>query len=366
MQRPSINLVSKPACVLACAVAVAYAGSAGAGVTIKGPADTSFSIGAGIRMSYTAGEDENDSDFNIDSTRIFTSGQITKNISAVLNFEKEDDDSIRVMDAIGQFSFSKALNVWVGRQLPAVDRANLAGPYYATSWFYPGKVSNNPAIAVGRDDGVQVWGNLFNDKFKYVVGAFEGNNRDDDPGGSESLAFTGRFTYAIMGSEAGSVYYENTTYHGSQDLLVLAFGFQYQNDGVGAGLDTDDYFSWTVDVLYESKLTATTGSLTLEAAYYDYNYDLVGPGVAEPGDGFLAGVAYLFPQVVGIGRFQPYVRYQSRDYELSDTDVDRWEFGVNYVMKGHDARISASWVSQSGDTPADEDDFFVIGLQLQY
>lgn len=377
------KLVSKPACLTLLALGVASIGNANAGVTIKGPGDSSFSIGAGIRMSYTDNDapnpDAEDADFNVDSTRIFTSGQITKEISAVLNFEKEggpdDDDALAIMDAIGRFSFSPALNIWVGRQLPAVDRANLAGPYYATGWYYPGLVSTNPAIAVGRDDGVQIWGNI--DKFKYVVGTFEGHNNFEGPGGTDDFAFTGRFTYSFIGSEAGPVYYENATYHGAADLLTLAFGIMYQADGVGTAVEQDDYLSWNIDVLYESKLTATAGSLTIEGAYYKYDYDVADAapggyrdndgGLPLPGDAYLVGVAYLLPQVIGLGRFQPYVRYQYREYDLIPTGEDdqtRWEYGINYVMKGHDARFSFTYVSQDGvDT---DDDLWVLGVQLQY
>jgi hypothetical protein len=383
MHRSSVKLVSKPVCALVCAVGMAYAGSAGAGVTIKGPGDTSFSIGAGVRISYTTGDDA-DQDFELENTRIFTSGQITKNLSGVLNFEKEDadDESLAILDAIVRYSFSPAVNVWVGRQIPAVDRANLAGPFYATGWSYPGVVSGNPSIDVGRDNGVQVWGNI--GKFKYVVGLFEGHNNFEDTGGTDSLAYTGRFLYSFIGSEAGPVYYENATYHGAADLLSLAFGFQYQNDGVGTAAEQDDYLSWNIDVLYESKL-GPSGSLTLEAAYYSYDFDVLDCGMAggvsascaesgdniggldAPGDGYLLSAAYLFPQVIGIGQLQPYVRYQHRSYDElppgSEDDLERWDIGLNYIIKGHDARLTATYSSLDG---AVDDSFFLLGVQFQY
>ena len=375
--RSSSTHVYKPVCASLLALGLAYAGSASAGVTIKGPDDSSFSIGAGLRMSFTE-NDAGDADFELDNTRIFTSGQITKNISAVLNLEKEggsdNSEALAIMDAIGRFSFSPALNVWAGRQLPAVDRANLAGPFYATGWYFPFIASGNPAIAIGRDNGVQVWGNI--DKFKYVVGTFEGHNNYDGPGGTDDLAFTGRFTYSFIGSEAGPVYYENATYHGAADLLTVGFGFMYQADGVGSAIEQDDYLSWNIDILYESKLTADKGSLTVEGTYYKYDYDVADQafggdrenigGLGNPGDAILVGVAYLFPQVIGLGRFQPYVRYQEREFDLidvGDDDQERWEYGLNYVMKGHDARVSFTYVTQDG---INTDDMWVLGVQLQY
>lgn len=380
------KLVYKPACLTLLALSVASIGTAQAGVTIKGPGDSSFSIGAGLRMSYSSSDEPNpatmrDKDFELDNVRIFTSGQITKEISAVFNTERDADNDVIVMDAIGRFAFSPELNVWVGRQLPAVDRANLAGPFYATAWSYPGLVSNNPAIAVGRDNGVQVWGNL--SSFKYVVGLFNGHNNHEDVGGTDSLAITGRFAYSFIGSEAGPVYYENGTYHGAQDLFTVAFGFQSQNDGVGTATEQDDYLSWNVDFLYESKLTANTGSLTLEGAYYKYDFDVVDCGVGGvtapcanggdnvggllPGEAFLASIAYLFPHQVGIGKFQPYVRYQKREVdEIDNSDSEQLDVGIHYVMKGHDARISLTYTDFDSDNDAADDDFLVLGVQLQY
>ena len=379
MRRLSTKLVSKPACLTLLALSIASIGNAQAGVTIKGPGDSSFSIGAGIRMSYT-GSDEADKDFELENTRIFTSGKITKDIGAVFNLEKkggpDDDESLAILDAIGQFSFSPELNLWVGRMLPAVDRANLAGPFYATGWSYPGLVSGNPAIAVGRDNGAQVWGNLLAGKFKYVLGLFEGHNNFEGPGGTDSLAVTGRFAYSFIGSEAGPVYYENATYHGAQDLLTLAFGFQSQNDGVGTAVEQDDYLSWNIDVLYETKLTPTTGSLTLEGAYYKYDYDVLDTapagdrdnigGAPAPGDAILASVAYLFPSLIGPGRLQPYIRYQKKEDDINDVDAEQWDFGLNYVIKGHDARISLTYTDFDSDDDSADDSYYVLGVQLQY
>jgi hypothetical protein len=369
--------VSKPACLTLLALSLAFIGNANAGVTIKGPGDSSLSLGVGLRMSYT-GRDEADQDFELENTRIFTSGQITKNISAVFNLEKkggpDDEEELATMDAIGQFAFSPELNLWVGRMLPAVDRANLAGPFYATGWSYPGLVSGNPAIAVGRDNGAQVWGNIAS--FKYAVGLFEGHNNFDGPGGTDSLALTGRLAYYMIGSEAGPVYYENATYHGAQDLLTFAFGFQSQNDGVGTAAEQDDYLSWNIDVLYESKLTPSSGSLTLEGAYYKYDYDVLDTaprgdrdnigGAPAPGDAYLASIAYLFSSLVGPGRLQPYVRYQFKENDIADIDADQWDFGVNYVIKSHDARISLTYTDFDSDDDTLDDKYFVLGVQLQY
>ncbi|MGZ8183734.1 MAG: hypothetical protein ACXWT1_17410, partial [Methylobacter sp.] len=55
---------------------------------------------------------------------------------------------------------------------------------------------------------------------------------------------------------------------------------------------------------------------------------------------------YLFPQKLWIGQAQPFVRYVNvLPNDSADRDVV--EAGVNYVIDGHNARVSLSW--QYGD-----------------
>ena len=51
---------------------------------------------------------------------------------------------------------------------------------------------------------------------------------------------------------------------------------------------------------------------------------------------------YLFPQEIGIGRFQPYGRYTYINSVYQDHH-DEFEAGVNYIISGFNARISAYW-----------------------
>ena len=39
-----------------------------------------------------------------------------------------------MLDAIAQFEFSPAFNLWIGRMLTPADRIEMNGPYYGLSW----------------------------------------------------------------------------------------------------------------------------------------------------------------------------------------------------------------------------------------
>ena len=89
---------------------------------------------------------------------------------------------------------------------------------------------------------------------------------------------------------------------------------------------------------------------------------------------------YLFPQEIGIGRFQPYARYTGLNSEFGGAR-EEYELGTNYVIAGHNARISTYWrtgnlgtnstfngqnTNYAPGSTGQHVDTFVVALQLQY
>ena len=287
-----------------------------------------------------------------------------------------------MLDAYAQFEFMEDFNVWFGRMLPPSDRANLAGPYFASAWGYPGVASQYPAVFAGRDNGVTLWGKPMGGKLVYSVGAFEGKNRAAGlSNDSDKLLFAGRVAYAILDPEPAPAYYVGNTYYGSNDIATIGFAFMQQKDGVGTSLAKGDYKAWNIDALFEKKLGGG-GALTLEGAYYDYDTDGIvdassavcgstdNCGGATPGKSYLGTVAFLVPGKVGIGQFQPFVRYQQfkpdAGFGFKKTQLD---FGTNYVMAGPNAYVSLMYSSAKSDDPSLSDrrkDSVIVGVQLMY
>lgn len=389
-QASKSRVVFKTSASVATLTSLALASSAWAGATFNGPGDSSFSVGAGLRTSYTSLENgapngtSNSNDFEIDSVRIFTSGQIIKGIKATANFERNPNENLRVLDAYGQVELYDAFNVWMGRMLPPSDRANLAGPYYANAWQYPGVVSQYPAIFAGRDTGITVWGKPLEGKLTYALGAFKGhNNVAGGSNTSDKLLFTGRIAYSFLDAEPAPAYYVSNTYYGAKDIFTVGAAFFSQSDGVGTAANHGDYQSWNVDGLFEKKLSSG-GVVTAEGAYYKYDLNgkrdcgdgLAGATACPTGDnvgGLVAGkaylgtLAYLIPGKVGLGQFQPYVRYQQFERDVGGTKKEQTDFGVNYVMSGHNARISATYSNLKDPLASTvKRNQFILGLQLNY
>lgn len=367
-----------------------------AGATISMGDEASVTVGFGLRTSFTSAKDgspdgdSRSSDFELDSIRLYTSAQLNKYIKATFNTEKQGDGSMQVIDAIAQFEFMDEFNIWAGQMLPPSDRSNLDGPYYMLAWNYPGLVSNYPNYAVGRDKGVLAWGKVFDKKLVYSIGAFEGhNNYSDLSSESDNLLYAGRLAINLWEPELAPAYYTGSTYYGAANIFTIGLVTQYQSDGVGTADAKGDYTEYSIDVLFETKDTGS-GSVTLEGSYYDTDTDdTVDAGNGEKntggivqGKGYLLGAAYLFPQKVGWGQFQPYVRFLKADRDkvigVGDAtapeqyagDFKQYDFGVNYIIAGPNAKISATYTKYKFDDDGvdDEDDTnaFVLGVQLQF
>ncbi len=366
-----------------------------AGGTINFGPDQSVSVGFGVRTHFASIEDAapdgegRSTDFDLEDLRLYVNGSLNKYIKGTFNANKKSDNSMQIMDAIAQFEPSKEFNVWMGRMLPPSDRANLAGPFYAMAWDYPGVVSQYPQYAVGRDDGLMVWGKVASDMLLYSVGAFEGhNNYQYASSQADNLLYAGRLAINLLDAEPAPAYYEGTTYYGGFNIFTIGLTFQHQADGVGLGDtvvggvvtsegDKGDYNAYNIDVLYETKDTGA-GSLTLEGAYYNYDtddavdagYEDYGPnsGGITQGQAYLASVAYLLPTQVGMGKFQPYARYQKFETDLpgNDTEITRYDIGLNYIIAGPNAKLSLTYFDTDIDAADSDTNGILFGVQLQF
>lgn len=358
-----------------------------------------ISIGIGARGSFTTIEDaapngdDWNNDFNLDNARVYLNGQITEQIKFELNTEctfcGSDLEDYDILDAIVKFDLYPAFNIWAGRLLVPSDRAEMSGPFYANVYdfnktpFFPSDYSvsfgSDGAGVYGRDHGVTFWGGLGEEaRFTYAAGAFSGYQGSSNQ--SDNLLFGARLSYNFLNVEKNPGYYTSSTYYGTAgDILTVAIAAQYQEDGAGTELDPADFTGITADVLYEAVFDGG-GVITVEGEYKNFDTDLSDDALAAgdcfclfSGDAYMGTALYMFPQEVGIGKFQPYVRYTKNDPDESD-DRDEYEAGVNYIIDGHNARISAFY--QYGDiatkglnyTPSangDDVSAFKIGVQIQ-
>jgi hypothetical protein len=348
-----------------------------AGATFKIDDTKWVSVGAGLRTSFRAQEgaaggdgDKWNNDFNLDNIRLYLSGQIHKYLKVEFNTDCQtcsDGGEVRVLDAIGKIEVDPLYNLWVGRMLVPAERREMNGPFYSAVYnifsagtpFEPSdynlviKSDGTSAGSFGRDDGATFWGAAFGGRFQYAVGFFRGlrggANADDN------ILYGQRFAYNFLSVEKNPGYYTSGTYYGKGgDILTVGVSNQYQEDGAGTEADPGDFRGTTVDVLFE-KVLGNSGVITLNGEYKNYGIS-GGYSVAsrDAGGGFdmFEGNAYdfsgmyLFPEKIWVGQMQPYLRYVNVDPSTS-TSRDVYEAGVNYIIDGHNARVTLGY--QFGD-----------------
>jgi hypothetical protein len=142
----------------------------------------------------------------------------------------------------------------------------------------------------------------------------------------------------------------------------LVFQAKHKSDGVISTTNAvGDYSNYSIDVLMEKK-NVGPGTLSLEAAYYDYDTD--GVFLSEEGDAYYVGAGYLFNKQIGWGKFMPFARYQEFDAD-NNIKTERMDFGVNYVMAPYNAIISAEY-QKTEVTGASDTDAVLISMQYQF
>ncbi len=379
---------------------VGYSPLSNAGATFKIDDTKWLSIGAGFRTSFTAMEsgapngDDWSNSFALNNMRLYLNAQLHEYIKLTFNTEISSTDNIRVLDAIGQFEIMPEFNVWVGRMLVPAERRELNGPFYSAVWpifsagtpFEPSDfgttIGSGSAGAVGRDDGATVWGSFMEGRLQYAVGFFRGLRASANQ--EDNILFAQRIAYNFLDVEKNPGYYTSGTYYGGGgDIFTIGLSHQYQEDGAGTAADSGDFQGFTVDVLYETVL-GNEGVVTINGEYKSYEisngYSTATRDVAAAGgfhmfegDAYDVSGMYLIPGKVLIGQFQPYLRYVN---VMPDTSADRdvYEAGVNYIIDGHNARISLAWqygdlmtkgLDYSSDATGDDVHAITLGLQLQ-
>jgi hypothetical protein len=349
------------------------AGGALADITIPMPAVTlpPISIGAGMRTSFTHTDGTAGStsanDFALDSARLYINGSVLPFIKFTFNTEytgspPAGSNTVTVLDAIGRFEFNDQVNIWAGRFLPPSDRANLYGPYYANNWkvYEDGVQDGYPFTATGRDNGVAYWGQF--GILKVSAGVFDVPSTTSPSADKSKVITAARLQLDFWDPEPG--YYLNGTYYGEKDILAL---------GV-AGQTEADKHAFSIDVLAEKKLGGA-GTVSFESEYT--RYDKLGgyggfDGSYIDSNGWYGLLAYLFPQQVGIGKFQLLGKFGRAKFDDTPvaTNVSEYaqrttELDLNYVIKTFNARVSLFYKGAylEGDLPDTKQ--IGLGLQLQ-
>ena len=368
-------------------------------------ANTSLSVGAGLRTSYNSIENGNPNggtaqDFSLNNARIYLSGKGHERIGFEFNTDIDNAQgfnldnsanggedrgaSVRILDLIAKFQLTDHISLWTGRFLPPSDRSNLDGPFYLSMWNFPWAQFGYPNIFQGRDDGAALFGQYGDGAFKWQIGAFEGDNDGShvpvDHAGTDNLMVSGRLTLNLLDPEPG--YYNQSTYYGEKDILAVGVAFQHRHNVLAdANGVLQDQTGWSIDALFERPMD-NGGVVTVEGAYYNNddhggldgagNEVLIGTNRPRTGEGYFILGGYMLPNTMNImsleGKLQfltRYMEYSSASWNPAGQD-NSTDFQLNYIMHGHNARISAVWSVYDSHDGTENTDTFTLGTQLQF
>ena len=255
-----------------------------------------------------------------------------------------------------QFAFSPKFNVWVGRFLPPSDRANLYGPYYSHHWavYTDGVQDGYPFIFQGRANGAMYWGQF--GKVKVSGGAFDGTSLNGDDTRPRRRPRAGR----LLGS-GGRLLPERHLLRRQEPA-----GHRRRRPGAGRATSrpTTSTSCWSgrsagaAPSRSKPNGPSTTSSAATAASY------------GTDDGGYVLG-AFLFPQMVGPGRFEILGKYAKArfregftpldpDYDQKTTEID-----FNYVIKQFNARVMMFYKDTRFDAVRTNFKQFGVGLQLQ-
>jgi hypothetical protein len=198
------------------------------------------------------------------------------------------------------------------------------------------------ASKVGRDDGIVLWGNPFKGLLQYRLGISEGvESNTDNP--DDNLRFSGRVSLNLL--EPETTWFNKGSYLGAKKVLAIGAGLDYQEGLVLSKKPDQDNIGWTVDLFFDHPVGK--GAATFEAAFIDVKnmtqtlkYSRLTSG--DDAQMYYVQGGYLFPWQIGPGRIQPYFRYE-RLAVNHKPDTAFPCLGLNYLIKGHDAKLTLDW-----------------------
>lgn len=393
------------ALAFAFAVAALWSTSAHAGGKITIDDTKWISLGLGLRGSFSAQEDaapngDWSTGFNLDNTRIYINGQINQYIKIEVNTECAfcGNGSLQdfiVLDGIAKLEPSPYINFWGGRLLVPAERQEMNGPFYSTTYdayktpFFPADFSTHYGVGGAgiyeRDNGFNLWGAAGPDgAFQYAAGIFTGlqSAPGTGPNQGDHLLYGGRIAYNFLEVEKNPGYYTSGEYFGKAgNIFTLGLAMQYQDRGAGSFEHPGSFYGLATDLLLEIP-TDSIGVFDVngEFKYFDSSYSKLAFSDNDPnaflmfdGTSFSLIGLYLIPGEVGIGQFQPYVRY-SGIYPVASENRDEFELGLNYVIDGFNARASLFWqygdlatlgLNYAPDATGDRVSAIKLGIQIQ-
>ena len=314
-----------------------------------------------VQDAAPSGEDWS-KDFAVKQLRLNAKGTITNIIKFGMNIDFNDFGDVdgkkgaantTLTDAFVDFDFSTSAQLQAGKFRAPFSRYSLNDTYTA----YPmphapfaadaNLVSGWPSY---RMTGVAGWG-VVAETFRYNLAVADGTpsglNGENDA--RDSLQYFARAEVNLVGEDKGYVHTDE--WLGKKKLVTLGAGYTTKRYDrlTGPGFSDATYSAWTAD-LYAEFPTGGGSAVVGEAGYYDYDKDTV---VNPRSKAWYVEAGFLLPGTIGPGQLQPVGKYEKIRRDGADADTSSWAAGLDYYVKGHNAKVMLEYLSVRNQAKAD-------------
>ncbi|EOZ96589.1 hypothetical protein A33Q_2359 [Indibacter alkaliphilus LW1] len=191
---------------------------------------------------------------------------------------------------------------------------------------------------------------------------------------NDNWATQGYIAYQFLETENNKLPFFVGSYLGTKKVFNLGAGWHYHpkatsSNSVDGTQNLHDITLLGMDAFLDLPINPISGTaLTAYAVFYNYDFgpnyirnvgimnvgfgagsSQNGAGNAQPtigtGNIFYTQAGYLLPKSIleDHGRLQPFAAFTYKNFDYFDTGSSQYDFGINYYINGHQAKITAQY-----------------------
>lgn len=316
-------------------------------------AETKLALGGFIHANFESGTAPDarwaglSNRFLLRRARLFATGVFAERFSFKIESDFGNNSlaaktglSGQLTDAFLAWTKYPAANMKVGQFKTPFGFEQLAAD---TKIFTIERSLTNDRLTVSRQIGGAVSGDFFGKRASYAVGAYNGTGINVGSNDSQKFMWVARTSAVAFDGKAGD------------QKLKLTAGVNYFTT-VDKGAFTGRRFGTGVD----AQLVYGPAEIQAEILRNDL-HPVTGKPTAAAGWALLGALNFTT-------QWQGVVRFDSFDSNTAtvNTTTDEWTFGVNYLVRGDDLKLSVNYLSGSQPAPLPHGDRVIGRLQVMF
>ncbi len=337
--------------------------------------------------NHDSDEEQDNSSFRLRRARLKWDGHAFKHIKYKIELAlkstgtKDGSKAVEVIDWWASYNKAPALSVQFGQWKVPFNRQRVVS---SSKLQLIDRASAQDEFTMDRQIGAMLHGKLFNKKFEYYAGMFNGNGRNESKNGNNEHLYIGRVSWCPFGAYGKGIGEQESDIAWSEKPkahLSAAIAF---DGGADETVKLKRVGTITAKEVDRTSLVAEYGlkykGFSTNAEVYWRKYDGIdtseldtNPSTKVIDRGFLVQGGYFFiPK-----KFEVAGRYSLVDFDNQRTTDAKREttVGLTWFFAGHGHKIQANWVRidnelarsvSSANSSDDIDNFYRVQYQLAF